>query len=112
MAPLNWNQLWKKDISLLIILMVVVPIAGELNFHPFNDTFRVSFGTPLFFFITILRRIPAAAAVFLSVYVVLFRVCLDWVMQGSFHMTESFYLRYPVFFYYFIYGSLFHFVGE
>ena len=28
-------------------------------------------------------------------------------MQGSFHMTESFYLRYPVFFYYFIYGSLF-----
>ncbi|MGM2834699.1 ATP-binding protein, partial [Bacillus cereus group sp. Bce025] len=51
MAPLNWNQLWKKDISLLIILMVVVPIAGELNFHPFNDTFRVSFGTPLFFFL-------------------------------------------------------------
>ncbi|MEC3458188.1 histidine kinase, partial [Bacillus thuringiensis] len=25
MAPLNWNQLWKKDMSLLIILMVVVP---------------------------------------------------------------------------------------
>lgn len=63
MAPLNWNQLWKKDISLLIILMVVVPIAGELNFHPFNDTFRVSFGTPLFFFLLLfLRRIPAAAA--------------------------------------------------
>ncbi|MGQ0422798.1 histidine kinase, partial [Bacillus sp. HC-Mk] len=31
MSPLNWNQLWKKDMSLLIILMVVVPIAGELN---------------------------------------------------------------------------------
>ncbi|ACM12242.1 sensor histidine kinase [Bacillus paranthracis] len=109
MAPLNWNQLWKKDISLLIILMVVVPIAGELNFHPFNDTFRVSFGTPLFFFLLLfLRRIPAAAAgILVGICVVLFRVCLDWVMQGSFHMTESFYLRYPVFFYYFIYGSLF-----
>lgn len=109
MAPLNWNELWKKDISLLIILMVVVPIAGELNFHPFNDMFRVSFGTPLFFFLLLfLRRIPAAAAgILVGICVVLFRVCLDWIMQGSFHMTESFYLRYPVFFYYFIYGSLF-----
>ncbi|MFZ3195006.1 MAG: ATP-binding protein, partial [Bacillus mycoides] len=109
MAPLNWNQLWKKDMYLLIILMVVVPIAGELNFHPFNDMFRVSFGTPLFFFLLLfLRRVPAAAAgILVGISVVLFRVCLDWVLQGSFHMTESFYLRYPVFFYYFIYGSLF-----
>ena len=96
MAPLNWNQLWKKDISLLIILMVVVPIAGELNFHPFNDTFRVSFGTPLFFFFYFLRRIPAAAAgILVGICVVLFRVCLYWVMQGSFHMTESFYFALP-----------------
>ena len=112
MAPLNWNQLWKKDISLLIILMVVVPIAGELNFHPFNDTFRVSFGTPLFFFYYYFKKnTSSCCGILVGICVVLFRVCLDWVMQGSFHMTESFYLRYPVFFYYFIYGSLFHFVG-
>ncbi|PEP53113.1 histidine kinase, partial [Bacillus pseudomycoides] len=30
MASLNWNQLWKKDMSLLIILILIVPIAGEL----------------------------------------------------------------------------------
>ncbi len=60
------------------------------------------------FYYYFLRRIPAAAAgILVGICVVLFRVCLDWVMQGSFHMTESFYLRYPVFFYYFIYGSLF-----
>ena len=57
-------------------------------------------------FIIILRRVPAGVAgILVGISVVLFRVCLDWIMQGSFHMTESFYLRYPVFFYYFIYGS-------
>ncbi|MDM5154329.1 ATP-binding protein [Bacillus sp. DX1.1] len=109
MASLNWNQLWKKDISLLIILVLIVPIAGELNFHPFNDTFRVSFGTPIFFFLLLfLRKIPAAlAGILVGISVVIFRVGLDWMMQGSFHLSDSFYMRYPVFFYYFIYGSLF-----
>ncbi|WP_141550016.1 sensor histidine kinase [Bacillus pseudomycoides] len=109
MASLNWNQLWKKDMSLLIILILIVPIAGELNFHPFNDTFRVSFGTPIFFFLLLfLRKIPAAVAgVFVGLSVVGVRICLDWMLQGSFHITDSFYLRYPVFFYYFVYGSLF-----
>lgn len=106
---MNWNQLWKKDMSLLIILILIVPIAGELNFHPFNDTFRVSFGTPIFFFLLLfLRKIPAAVAgVFVGLSVVGVRICLDWMLQGSFHITDSFYLRYPVFFYYFVYGSLF-----
>ncbi|KEK24634.1 histidine kinase [Bacillus gaemokensis] len=106
---MNWNQLWKKDMSLLIILMVVVPIAGELNFHPFNDTFRVSFGTPIFFFLLLfLRKIPSAVAgILVGLSVVGFRVGLDWTLQGSFHIIDSFYLRYPVFFYYFVYGSLF-----
>ncbi|MBC6972492.1 sensor histidine kinase [Bacillus sp. Xin] len=109
MTSLSWSQLWKKDMSILIILMVVVPIAGELNFHPFNDTFRVSFGTPIFFFLLLfLRKIPAAVVgLLVGVSVVGFRVCLDWMLQGSFHVTDSFYLRYPVFFYYFVYGSLF-----
>ncbi|PEY32253.1 ATP-binding protein [Bacillus cereus] len=109
MASLNWNQLWKKDMSLLIILVLIVPIAGELNFHPFNDTFRVSFGTPIFFFLLLfLRKIPAAVVgLLVGVSVVGFRVCLDWMLQGSFQVTDSFYLRYPVFFYYFVYGSLF-----
>ncbi|WP_277926662.1 MULTISPECIES: ATP-binding protein [unclassified Bacillus cereus group] len=106
---MNWNQLWKKDISLFIMLMVVVPIAGELNFHPFNDTFRVSFGTPLFFFLLLfLRKIPASAVgLLVGLSVVGFRIVFDWMLQDSFHITESFYLRYPAFFYYFVYGSLF-----
>ncbi|MBO1578582.1 ATP-binding protein [Bacillus sp. XF8] len=109
MASLNWNQLWKKDMSLLIILVLIVPIAGELNFHPFNDTFRVSFGTPIFFFLLLfLRRIPAiVAGLLVGLSVAIFRISLDWMLQGTFDLAESFYLRYPVFFYYFIYGSLF-----
>lgn len=109
MASLNWNQLWKKDMSLLIILVLVVPIAGELNFHPFNDTFRVSFGTPIFFFLLLfLRKVPGAiAGLLVGLSVAIFRISLDWMLQGNFDLAESFYLRYPVFFYYFIYGSLF-----
>ncbi|MDZ5607843.1 sensor histidine kinase [Bacillus pseudomycoides] len=109
MASLNWNQLWKKDMSLLIILVLIVPIAGELNFHPFNDTFRVSFGTPIFFFLLLfLRKIPAiVAGLLVGLSVAIFRISLDWMLQGTFDLAESFYLRYPVFFYYFIYGSLF-----
>lgn len=106
---MNWNQLWKKDMSLLIILVLIVPIAGELNFHPFNDTFRVSFGTPIFFFLLLfLRKIPAiVAGLLVGLSVAIFRISLDWMLQGTFDLAESFYLRYPVFFYYFIYGSLF-----
>ncbi|MEH7462965.1 sensor histidine kinase [Bacillus thuringiensis] len=106
---MNWHQLWKKDISLLIMLILIVPIAGELNFHPFNDTFRVSFGTPIFFFLLLLlRKIPAAlAGVLVGVSVVTFRIGLDWMLQSSFHFSDSFCMRYPVFFYYFVYGSLF-----
>ncbi|MEN1935234.1 sensor histidine kinase [Paenibacillus sp. 102] len=106
---MNWNQLWKKDMSLLIILVLIVPIAGELNFHPFNDTFRVSFGTPIFFFLLLfLREIPGAVAgLLVGLSVAIFRISLDWMLQGTFGFAESFYLRYPVFFYYFIYGSLF-----
>ncbi|WP_277818476.1 sensor histidine kinase [Bacillus sp. TL12] len=110
---MNWNQLWKKDMSLLIILVLIVPIAGELNFHPFNDTFRVSFGTPIFFFLLLfLRKIPGAiAGLLVGLSVAIFRISLDWMMQGNFDLAESFYLRYPVFFYYFIYGSLFSLCG-
>ena len=63
-------------------------------------------------FITVLRRIPAGVAgIVVGICVVLFRVCLDWVMQGSFHMTESFYLRYPVFFIILFMEVFFHSVG-
>ncbi|HDX9590339.1 TPA: sensor histidine kinase [Bacillus pseudomycoides] len=109
MTCLNWHQLWKKDISLLIMLILIVPIAGELNFHPFNDTFRVSFGTPIFFFLLLLlRKVPAAiVGILVGASVVTFRIGLDWMLQSSFHFSDSFCMRYPVFFYYFVYGSLF-----
>ncbi|MGG2015689.1 ATP-binding protein [Bacillus sp. S10(2024)] len=106
---MNWHQLWKKDISLLIMLILIVPVAGELNFHPFNDTFRVSFGTPIFFFLLLfLRKIPAViAGILVGASVVTFRIGLDWMLHSSFHFSDSFSMRYPVFFYYFVYGSLF-----
>lgn len=39
----------KLNILLFLLMLVVVPLAGELNIHPFSNTFRLSFGTPVFF---------------------------------------------------------------
>lgn len=53
----NWDetikmfgQLAKKDGYILLLMLLTVPLAGELKFYPLNETFRVSFGVPTFFF--------------------------------------------------------------
>ncbi len=52
----NWGsvmkqaaRLVKKDGYILTVMMLTVPLAGELKFYPLNETFRVSFGVPTFF---------------------------------------------------------------
>jgi hypothetical protein len=37
-------------------MMIAVPLAGEFNFYPFDDTFRVSLGTPVFFLFLLWKR--------------------------------------------------------
>ncbi|MCF2716899.1 hypothetical protein LWE69_06405 [Paenibacillus sp. UKAQ_18] len=39
----------KLNTLLFLLMLVFVPLAGELNIHPFANTFRLSFGTPVFF---------------------------------------------------------------
>ena len=41
-------RLVKKDGYILMVMMLTVPLAGELKFYPLNETFRVSFGVPTF----------------------------------------------------------------
>jgi two-component system sensor histidine kinase YcbA len=108
-TDLTQDQLQNKDISIIITLMIIVPIAGELKFHPFDDVFRVSFGTPIFFFsLLFFRKISAVAAGFLiGASVLTFRFALDWMTLGHFDAISSLAMRYPVFFYYFTYACLF-----
>lgn len=49
-------RLVKKDGYILMVMMLTVPLAGELKFYPLNETFRVSFGVPTFFFLLSLPR--------------------------------------------------------
>ncbi|WP_255294853.1 ATP-binding protein [Bacillus sp. AFS041924] len=90
--------------------MVIVPIAGELNFHPFDNIFRVSFGTPIFFFsLLYFRNFPSVVMGFLiGVSVFVFRVGLDWIIMTDFNFSSSFSVRFPTFLYYFSYSVLFY----
>ncbi|MCG6199590.1 sensor histidine kinase, partial [Anoxybacillus sp. LAT_38] len=66
----------RESVYILMLMLIAVPIAGELKFHPFQDDFRVSFGTTAFFFFLLwLRKIPAyVSGPLTGCLVVLFRV--------------------------------------
>ncbi|GIN19430.1 sensor histidine kinase [Siminovitchia fordii] len=96
-----------REMQIFILMLLIVPLAGEVKFYPFNNTFRVSFGMPtFFFFILILKRYPAIlSGVFVGFSVVAFRTFID--IQ---HFPHSFQAHYPTFFYYFTFGCLFYFL--
>ena len=104
------KKLEGKDFWIIIALMVIIPIAGELNFHPFDNVFRVSFGTPIFFFsLLFFRKIPPVAmGLLVGLSVSMFRVLLDWMVSTDFILSVSLTLRYPTFFYYLTYSFLFY----
>ncbi|WP_347861497.1 ATP-binding protein [Salimicrobium sp. PL1-032A] len=96
---------------LFVMVILMVPLAGELKFYPFEGDFRVSFGTPLFFFLLLwrrsLKRITIIFAV--AVSVVLFRVSVE-VYGGQAGVEEALLAHFPVFFYYLTYGLLFRYL--
>ncbi|WP_045520159.1 sensor histidine kinase [Neobacillus niacini] len=93
-----------------LFIIIAVPIAGELKFYPIDGDIRVSLGTPLFFFILLwLRKIhPIPAGIVAGSAVVLFRMFLYSIQTDSLQLVEAFFLHIPVFFYYFVYASLFY----
>jgi two-component system sensor histidine kinase YcbA len=109
-ADLGAKQLESKDFWIILALMAIVPIAGELNFHPFDNVFRVSFGTPIFFFsLLFFRKIPPVVmGLLVGLSVSMFRVLLDWMVSADFSLAVSLTLRYPTFFYYLTYSFLFY----
>ncbi|MFJ5964565.1 sensor histidine kinase [Bacillus sp. NPDC093026] len=95
---------------LIVMLIVLTPIGGELKFYPFEDSFRVSFGTVVFFFILLqMKKFPAwASGIIAGISVFVFRVLLDIAVTGHLLIEESVSLRFPSFLYYVTYGTLFH----
>ncbi len=99
----------RENVYILLLMLVMVPIAGELKFHPFNDDFRVSFGTTAFFFFLLwIRKIPSyVTGVLAGVVLMVFRIGLDWLMADDFQFASSYRLHLPAFFFYVTYASMF-----
>jgi two-component system sensor histidine kinase YcbA len=94
-----------------LFMITAVPIAGELKFYPFpGEDLRVSLGTPVFFFILLWSRKihPVIAGLLTGIAVVCFRLFLYWFQVDTFPFPNGFWLHFPVFFYYFVYASLFY----
>jgi two-component system, sensor histidine kinase YcbA len=101
----------KKDISILVLMLLTVPLAGEINFYPINGTFRISFGAPtFFFFLLFFHKTPVFLPGFLTgILVVAFRILKDFILVHPFHWVTSFHTHYSNFFYYFSYSLFFYF---
>ncbi|WP_245947635.1 ATP-binding protein [Bacillus taeanensis] len=101
--------MFKEKITIFIMMLIAVPLAGELSFYPFEGDFRVSFGTPIFFFFLLwLRKMNRVlAGLLVGVFVVLFRILLEGVTGDKVIWDEALAMHFPVFFYYFTYGVMF-----
>lgn len=100
----------KELITALLFMMIAVPLAGEIKFFPFHDTFRISLGTPVFFFFLLWIRTfpPFVSGLIVGFNVVAFRLLWDgYVHPNGLSLQELFQLHYPVFFYYSTYACLF-----
>jgi two-component system sensor histidine kinase YcbA len=102
----------KKSYVAILLMILIVPFAGELKFYPFEGefhSFRVSFGSPAFlFFLLWLRSSSFILSGFLAgLSVLIFRMLLDW-STGDSSLTSSLSLHIPAFLYYVIYATIFH----
>lgn len=104
----------KKNLLGILLMLILIPVAGELKFYPFADefgSFRVSFGSPTFlFFLLWLKGTSFLYSGFLAGFSVLtFRVALDLITTDA-SLSTSFLLRFPAFFYYLSYAAVFYFL--
>ncbi|WP_284037333.1 sensor histidine kinase [Neobacillus sp. 114] len=99
----------KNELTLLAAMAILVPLAGEVKFYPFNEVYRVSFGPPaLFLFLLGLRKVPAILCGTLAgVSVLAFRILLDAVFLEPFDWLVSIHANLPSFVYYFAYALVF-----
>lgn len=112
MITIKLEYFLKKDGYILALMLITVPLAGELKFYPLNEEFRISFGAPaFFFFLLLLRHVPAVLPGLLTgTAVVAFRVVLE--LYGGEHAELISVLsdQSSSFFFYFTYACLFYFL--
>lgn len=101
----------KKKLYIFAILIIIIPLAGELKLYPFHNTFRVSLGIPIFFFFLLwVRKIPLiSSGIIVGLSVVMFRIILDLVIKADLQLYPAFMTHFPTFFYYVTYSCFFYF---
>lgn len=92
---------------LIIAMLIIVPIAGEIQFYLFTGSFRISFGTPVFlFFLLYFRQLPPRfSGILVGLIVLSFRIILDLIVGIDIQLALA--AHAAVFFYYFSYGWFF-----
>ena len=100
----------KDNYFTLIFIAIIVTLAGEFKFYPFQGSFRIGLGIPIFFlFLLWTRKIPAILAGFVvGIFIVAFRMGLDSYFNGSFHFSSELILHFSSLFYYVTYSFLFY----
>ncbi|SFE81731.1 two-component system, sensor histidine kinase YcbA [Paenibacillus algorifonticola] len=99
----------KEKWFLFMLMVISVPIAGELNFYPFHNDFRVSLGTPTFFLFLLWLRSPSplVSGLLVGAAVTFFRTGLEVAIGPLWSWEAAFQYHYPVFFYYLTYALAF-----
>lgn len=98
---------------LYTLMVLVVPIAGELKFYPFDVDYRISAGTPAFLFLLLLSRSvhPVASGTLTGAVVLLFRMGLESFTHKPPDWTAAFHHHYPAFFFYAAYAAVYYLTG-
>ncbi len=88
-------------------------VAGELKISPFVDSFRVSLGSAVFFFLILFYKplLLSLVGVLVGLMVCLFRVGVDLAMDGSADWLTSWTTHAPAVFYYVTFAILLSFAG-
>lgn len=97
----------RETVAILLLMLIAVPIAGELKFYPFQDDFRISFGTTAFFFFLLWLHSSLLAGMLTGGIVVLFRILLDFLYGDVFSLLHSLQMHFPAFCYYATFACLF-----
>ncbi|MFH7817737.1 ATP-binding protein [Neobacillus thermocopriae] len=106
---MNFKYLSKNELLMLVAMVILVPLAGEIKFYPFNEIYRVSFGPPaLFLFLLWLRKVPTVICGLLAgLSVLTFRMILDGIHPQPFDWMNALQANFPSFTYYIAYSLVF-----
>lgn len=78
-------------------MILTVPLVGEIKSFPLNETFRMSFGAPTFFFCYCFDEFQHFTGFLTAIVVVVFHISMDVIIKGNMDWLAAFHTHYPSF---------------